>query len=129
MRKAVLAGTVVTIPLVVIAVREAGRLIAGLSDPGRSSAAPILWIFGILVTLALIWIGILLSGRVEKRDPSRLGLDATAAIAIAEARKRPAAAKCPACGRPRLIQEGGRCLYCGERFAAAGPEPGSTPPV
>jgi hypothetical protein len=128
-RKSVLGGTIVTLPLVLIAGREAGRLVAGFSDPRRSSGAPLLWIFGILTTLVLLWTGVALVGKAQKgnRDPSRLPFAATAAIASAEARKRPPAEKCPACGRPRLIQDAVRCLYCGAPWQSV--VPGASPPA
>ena len=113
MRKSVVAAAAISVPLLAIAVREAIRLFAGLSDPRQTSAAPILWIFGVFVTLTLIWIGVFLVGRTTESDPRRLSLEATAAIAIAEARKRAPAPKCPKCGRARVSEKVPRCLYCG----------------
>lgn len=112
MRKSVLAAGIVSVPLVAIAVREVVRLFAGFSDPRQAGAAPILWIFGVFVTMTLLWIGVFLIGRVKTRDPNRLSFEATAAIAIAEARKRGPAGKCGHCGRP--LQSGrAKCIYCG----------------
>ncbi len=116
MRKSILAAAVASVPLVVIAAREAIRLFAGLSDPRQASAAPILWIFGVFVTLTCLWAGVFLVGRVSAREPVRLPFEATAAIAIAEARKRPLAEKCSGCGRTRLILSASKCLYCGAAF-------------
>lgn len=123
MRKAVPAAIVVSVPLVAIAAREVVRLFGGLSGSG-AGAAPILWIFGVFVTLTFLWVGVLLIGRVKERDPNKLSFEATAAIAIAEAKKRGAAARCPRCGRPR---QAGKmtCLYCGAGFAAEAPAPGT----
>jgi len=124
MRKSVLAAAVITVPLVGIAVREAVRLFAGLSDPRQAGAAPLLWIFGVFVTLVLLWIGVFLIGRARERDPHRLPIEAAAAIAIAEARKRAPAPKCEKCGRARVSAAVARCLYCGAVFA----EPAGVPP-
>jgi hypothetical protein len=118
MRKSVLFAAAISLPLLAIAVREAIRLFAGLSDPRQAGAAPILWIFGVFVTLTLIWIGVFLVGRVKERDPGRLSLEAAAAIAIAEARKRAPAPRCGKCGRARVNEKVARCLYCGETFDA-----------
>ena len=123
MRKSVVLAAAISVPLVAIAVREALRLVAGLSDPRQAGAAPILWIFGVFVTLTLIWIGVLLVGRAKERDPSRLSLEAAAAIAIAEARKRAPAAKCPKCGRARVSETVARCLYCGAEFGESDAAP------
>ena len=113
MRKSVIAASAITVPLVAIAVREAVRLFAGLTDPKQAGAAPLLWIFAVFVTLVLLWIGVFLIGRARERDPHRLPFEAAAAIAIAEARKRAPAAKCPKCGRTRVSDAVARCLYCG----------------
>jgi cytochrome c-type biogenesis protein CcmH/NrfF len=120
-RKSVVVAAAISVPLVAIAVREAVRLVAGLSDPRQAGAAPILWIFGVFVTLTLIWIGVLLAGRAKERDPARLSLEAAAAIAIAQAKKRPPAARCPRCGRPRVIESAAKCLYCGLVFEGETP--------
>lgn len=123
MRKSIVLAAIGTVPLLGIAVREALRLIAGLSDPKQAGAAPLLWIFGVFVTLALLWSGVFLIGRATAKDSSKLSFEATAAIAIAEAKKRPEAARCPSCGRPRVIESAGRCLYCGKKFEPAGGPP------
>jgi hypothetical protein len=120
-RKSVVLAAAISIPLVAIAVREAIRLFAGLADPRQAGAAPILWIFGVFVTLTLIWIGVFLVGRARERDPSRLSLEAAAAIAIAEAKKRAPAPKCPKCGRARVSTAVARCLYCGTEFGESAP--------
>jgi hypothetical protein len=112
-KKPILFAAIATVPLVGIAVREAFRLIAGLSDPRQAGAAPLLWIFGVFVTLALLWSGVFLIGRATAKDSAKLPFEATAAIAIAEARKRPPASRCPRCGRPRVIEPAAKCLYCG----------------
>jgi hypothetical protein len=119
-RKSVVLAAAISVPLVAIAVREAIRLFAGFSDPRQAGAAPILWIFGVFVTLTLIWIGVLLVGRAKERDPSRLPFEAAAAIAIAEAKKRAPAPRCGKCGRARVSEKVARCLYCG---AELGDEP------
>jgi len=124
MRKSVLAATVVSVPLVAIAVREIVRLFGGLTDPRRAGTAPILWIFGVFVTMTVLWIGVYLLGRVRMRDPNRLSFEATAAIAIAEARKRGPAGKCDRCGRPRQAGKA-TCLYCGAGFGDAAPAAGT----
>jgi len=124
-RKSVVFAAAVSVPLVAIAVREAVRLVAGLSDPRQAGAAPILWIFGVFVTLTLIWIGVLLAGRAKERDPGRLSLEAAAAIAIAEARKRAPAPRCGKCGRARVNEKVARCLYCGAEFGEGPGAPGS----
>jgi hypothetical protein len=116
LRKSVVAAAALSAPLLAIAAREAIRLFGGLSDPRQATVAPILWIFGVFVTLTLIWIGVFLVGRAKDRDPRRLSLEATAAIAIAEAKKRAPAPKCPKCGRARVSEKVARCLYCGEGF-------------
>ncbi|HET7451355.1 MAG TPA: hypothetical protein VFL12_01320 [Thermoanaerobaculia bacterium] len=116
MRKSVVFAAVASAPLLGIAVREAARLIGGMSDPKQAGAAPLLWIFGVFVTLVLIWTGVALIGRASAKDPAKLPFEATAAIAIAEAKKRPPAPKCPVCGRPR-VGAGSRCLYCRAVFA------------
>ena len=116
MNKPVLLAGIASVPLVAIAVREALRLIAGLSDPQKAGAAPLLWIFGVFVTLTLLWGGVFLIGRARTRDPSRLPFEAAAAIAIAEARKRAPAPKCGKCGRARVSEAVSRCLYCGATF-------------
>lgn len=122
MKKGILLAAIATAPLLGIAVREAIRLFAGLSDPRQAGAAPLLWIFGVFVTLVLLWSGVFLIGRATQRDPAKLPFEATAAIAIAEAKKRPPAAKCPSCGRPRVGQSG-KCLYCGASLEPpAGPQ-------
>jgi hypothetical protein len=123
-RKSVVFAAAISVPLVAIAVREAIRLFAGLSDPRQAGAAPILWIFGVFVTLTLIWIGVLLVGRAKERDPSRLPLEAAAAIAIAEAKKRAPAPKCSKCGRARVNESVARCLYCGAEFGDGPALPG-----
>jgi hypothetical protein len=121
MKKGILLAAIATVPLLGIAVREAIRLFAGLSDPRQAGAAPLLWIFGVFVTLVLLWSGVFLIGRATAKDSSKLPFEATAAIAIAEARKRPPAPKCPSCGRPR-VGESTKCLYCGAKV-----EPGAPP--
>jgi len=128
LRKSVVAAAAVSAPLAAIGAREAIRLFAGLSDPRQASVAPILWIFGVFVTLTLIWIGVFLVGRTKDRDPRRLSLEATAAIAIAEAKKRAPAPKCPKCGRARVTETAARCLYCGAEFGegTSGDENGQT---
>jgi len=128
LRKSVVAAAAISAPLAAIAAREAIRLFAGLSDPRQASVAPILWIFGVFVTLTLIWIGVFLVGRTKDRDPRRLSLEATAAIAIAEAKKRVPAPKCAKCGRARVTERVARCLYCGAEFGegTSGDENGRT---
>ena len=116
MRKPILLAAIVTVPLLVIAVREAVRLFAGLSDPKQAGAAPLLWIFGVFVTLVLLWVGVFLIGRATVKDSSKLSFEATAAIAIAQAKKRSPAAKCPSCGRPRVSEGASKCLWCGEKI-------------
>jgi hypothetical protein len=123
-KKPILFAAIATVPLAAIAVREAFRLFAGLSDPKAAGAAPLLWIFGVFVTLVLLWSGVFLIGRASEKDPARLPFEATAAIAIAEARKRPPAPSCPSCGRPRVVESAGKCLYCGTAFEEA-PRPSS----
>lgn len=120
MRKSVVFAGAVSVPLVAIAVREAVRLFAGLSDPRQAGAAPLLWIFGVFVTLTLIWIGVFLAGKAKERDPGRLPLEAAAAIAIAEARKRAPAPRCPKCGRARVNEKVPKCLYCGAAWTDGG---------
>lgn len=127
MKKSVVAAAAISVPLLVIAVREAIRLFAGLSDPRQAGAAPILWIFGVFVTLTLIWIGVFLVGRTKDGDPRQLSLEATAAIAIAEARKRGPALKCGKCGRARVSERVTRCLYCGAEFAQGAPDRPESP--
>ena len=116
MKKPVLFAAVATVPLSAIAVREAFRLFAGFSDPKHAGSAPLLWIFGVFVTLVFLWSGAILMGRATPKDPSRLPFEATAAIAIAEAKKRPPAPRCPSCGRPRVVESASKCLYCGKEF-------------
>jgi hypothetical protein len=111
-RKSVVFAAVATVPLLAIAVREAARLFGGMSDPKQAGAAPLLWIFGVFVTLVFLWTGVALLGRASPKDPAKLPFEATAAIAIAAAKKLPPAPKCPACGRPR-VGAGAKCLYCG----------------
>jgi hypothetical protein len=115
-RKPVLFAAIATVPLAAIAVREAIRLIGGLSDPRQVGAAPLLWIFGVFVTLVFLWSGAFLIGRAVAKDPAKLPFEATAAIALAEAKKRPPAPRCPSCGRPRVVEGAAKCLYCGKRF-------------
>lgn len=117
MKKSIIVAAAISVPLVAIAVREAVRLFGGLSDPRQASAAPLLWIFGVFITLTLIWVGVFLVGRAKDRDPRRMSLEATAAIAIAEARKRAPAPRCAKCGRARVSERVTRCLYCGAEFA------------
>jgi uncharacterized OB-fold protein len=62
---------------------------------------------------------VFLIGRATERDPAKLSFEATAAIAIAEAKKRPPASKCPSCGRPRMVGAA-KCLYCGAKVEPAG---------
>jgi hypothetical protein len=119
MKKSVLVGGVVSLPLLAIAVREAMRLVAGLSDPQQAGAAPLLWIFGVFVTLALVWGGVFLIARAKTGDPARLPFEAVAAMAIAEARKRAPSPKCPKCARTRVSEKVARCLYCGAAFATS----------
>ena len=123
MRKSVVVGAIATVPLAAIAIREAARLVAGASD-ARPAGAPLLWIFGVFVTLTLIWTGVALVGRAGRRDPAKLSFEAVAAIAIAEAKKRPPAARCPRCGRPRVVASAAKCLYCGVAWAAPAPAAG-----
>ena len=120
MKKPVLFAAIATAPLVAIAVREAFRLVGGLSDPKQAGSAPLLWIFGVFVTLALLWSGVFLIGRATAKDSSKLPFEATAAIAIAEAKKRPPAPRCPSCGRPRVVESSAKCLYCGQKFESPG---------
>ena len=120
MKKPVLLAAIATVPLAAIALREAFRLFAGLSDPKQSGAAPLLWIFGVFVTLVFLWSGAVLMGRAAPKDPTKLPFEATAAIAIAEAKKRPPAPRCPSCGRPRVVESAAKCLYCGKAFAESG---------
>ena len=113
MKKVLAAAAIVTVPLVAIGGREMSRLIAGLSDPSKSSPASILWIFTILVVLGFLWLSVYAVSRRAATSPDRLPFAAAAAIAMREAKKRPPAGKCPKCGRPRISESVSKCLYCG----------------
>jgi hypothetical protein len=119
-KKPVLFAAIATVPLAAIAIRESFRLFAGFSDPKQAGSAPLLWIFGVFVTLVFLWSGAVLIGRATPKDPSKLPFEATAAIAIAEAKKRPPAPRCPTCGRPRVVESAAKCLYCGKTFEENG---------
>ncbi len=113
MKKGYVAAAIVSVPFLVIAFREAGKLIAGLSDPAKSSPASILWVFAIFVVLALLWLSVYAISRSARPASDRLPFAAAAAIAMRDAKKRPPAAKCPACGRARISDTVSKCLYCG----------------
>lgn len=119
MKKGYVVAGVVSVPLLAIALREAGRLLAGFSDPEKSSPASILWIFAIFVVLTLLWVSVFLISRRARPSPERLPFAAAAAIAMREAKKRPPAAKCAACGRARISDSVAKCLYCGAEFGAS----------
>ena len=116
MKKSYVVAGVVSLPLLLIAFREAGKLLAGFSDPEKSSPASILWIFAIFVVLTLLWASVLLISRRARPSSDRLPFAAAAAIAMREAKKRPPAAKCAACGRARISDSVAKCLYCGHVF-------------
>ena len=119
MKKGSIAAAVVSVPLLAIALREAGRLLAGFTDPAKSSPASILWIFAIFVVLTLLWVSVFLISRRARPSADRLPFAAAAAIAMREAKKRPPAAKCAACGRARISESVAKCLYCGAEFGAS----------
>ena len=83
MKKAVVIAAVVSLPLLAIALREASKLLAGLSDPARSSPASILWIFAIFVVLALLWISAYAISKGSRPASDRLPFAAAAAMELA----------------------------------------------
>jgi len=119
MKKGVVVAAALSVPLLAIAAREASKLLAGLSDPAKSSPASILWIFAIFVVLALLWVSVYAISRRARPASDRLPFAAAAAIAMREAKKRPPAAKCPACGRARISDSVSKCLYCGAELPPA----------
>jgi hypothetical protein len=119
-RKTTLVAIAVTVPLLIIAGREAGKLLAGLSGARQPAGPPpALWIGGILLTLVFLWVGVALWNRASVVRKGGTSFEMVAAMAIAEAKKRPAAGSCGRCGRARLSASSPRCLYCGSAFAPA----------
>ncbi|MGH9441941.1 MAG: hypothetical protein ACRD16_06670 [Thermoanaerobaculia bacterium] len=119
MKKAVVAAAALSVPLLGIAVREAAKLLAGIADPAKGSPASILWIFSIFVVLAFLWTAVYAISRGSRPASDRLPFAAAAAIAMRDAKKRPAAEKCLACGRARISDSVSKCLYCGAVFGEA----------
>ena len=111
-KSAVIAGAV-SVPLLVIGAREAGKLLRGLSDPTRSHPESILWIFAIFVALVFLWTAVYAIAKRAAPASDRLPFAAAAAIAMREAKKRPPAPPCPRCGRARISDNVAKCLYCG----------------
>jgi len=111
-----IAAAVISVPLLFIAFREAGKLLNGFADPTKSSPASILWIFAIFAVLSLLWVSVFVISRRARPASDRLPFAAAAAIAMREAKKRPPAAKCAACSRARISDNVAKCLYCGAEF-------------
>lgn len=120
MRKTTLAALAVTVPLVAIALRELSKLFAGLAGQSPPGPSPLLWIAGILATLLCLWVAVVLWNRAQAaKKKGGLSFEMVAAMAIAEAKKRPPAGKCARCGRPRLSETSPRCLFCGASFGSS----------
>ena len=118
MKKLVLIAAVVTVPILAIAVREAVRYAAAGSDPSQASRGSLLFLLGAGMALVPLWTGVVIAARLARRLAARTPLDVTAAVTIAEARKRPSAPRCPKCDRSRLVESAPRCAFCGEPWSA-----------
>jgi hypothetical protein len=117
-KKLVLIAAVLTVPILAIAVREAVRYAAAGADPSRKSPGSLLFLLGAGMALIPLWTGVNITARLRRRLAARTPFDVTAAITIAQARKRPPAPRCPRCDRPRLVESSLRCAFCGEPWSA-----------
>lgn len=118
MKKLVLFASVVTVPILAIAVREAVRYAAAGADPSRASGSSLLFLLGAGMALIPLWTGVIIAARLRRRLAVRTPFDVTAAITMAEARKRSPAPRCPRCERPRLVESAPGCSFCGEPWSA-----------
>jgi hypothetical protein len=115
-KKSVLFGLIVSVPLVVIEIAAFGRLFGALTDHSKASPAALLAIFGGMVALFLVWVAVALINREKTPQSGKMPFDVAAAIAIAEAQKKGPPGKCPSCGRTKLSEKAPRCLHCGASF-------------
>lgn len=127
MRKTTLLALAASAPLAFVIFRESAKLLGAVAEHRPVGPSPAVWISGLLIALLLLWTGVLLWNRREGTKRQGMSFEMVAAMAIAEAKKRPAAGSCPRCGRARISEKSPRCLYCGESFTTSAGAPEAPP--